>query len=167
MHANWSNDDYYEKNSHEEITNIINFITSIRSFKNELNIKPGSYIEVSHSNISDNLKKFLSTNQEILKKNGRIKEFHDRDLNKSSASLVINGEIFKLYFDQDVDLVKIKNTLEKKVAKINDEMKKINSRLSNKGFIDKAPANIIEQENSNYANLEKDVKKIQLTLKGL
>ena len=167
MHANWSNDDYYEKNSHEEITNIINFITSIRSFKNELNIKPGSYIEVSHSNISDNLKKFLSSNQEILKKNGRIKEFHDRDLNKSSASLVINGEIFKLYFDQDVDLVKIKNTLEKKVAKINDEMKKINSRLSNKGFIDKAPANIIEQENSNYANLEKDVKKIQLTLKGL
>ena len=91
----------------------------------------------------------------------------DRDLNKSSASLVINGEIFKLYFDQDVDLVKIKNTLEKKVAKINDEMKKISSRLSNKGFIDKAPANIIEQENSNYANLEKDVKKIQLTLKGL
>ena len=46
-------------------------------------------------------------------------------------------------------------------------MKKINVRLSNKSFIDRAPENIVHQEKSNYANLEKDVKKIELTLKGL
>ena len=167
MHANWLEYDYHEKKSYDEINNIINFITSIRSFKNELNISPGSFIEISTENTNKEYKNFLSSNENILKKNGRIKNFHENDLNKSSASIVINGELFKLYFDQDVDLNMIKTTLEKKITKINEEMKKIDTRLSNKSFMDRAPQNIVDQEKSNFANLEKDVKKIELTLKGL
>ena len=48
-----------------------------------------------------------------------------------------------------------------------EEMKKIDIRLSNKSFMDRAPQNIVDQEKSNFANLAKDVKKIELTLKGL
>ena len=167
MYANWLQNDYHEQKSYDEINNIISFITSIRSFKNELNISPGSFIDISTENINEKLKGFLSSNENILKKNGRIKEFYEKDQNKSSASIVINGELFKLYFDEDVDLSTIKNTLQKKISKISEEMKKINSRLSNKSFIDNAPQNIVEQEKTNFANLEKDVKKIELTLKGL
>ena len=167
MHANWLENDYHEKKSYDEINNIISFITSIRSFKNELNISPGSFIEISTENTNKEYKNFLSANENILKKNGRIKNFHDNDLKKSSASIVINGELFKLYFDEDVDLNMIKSTLEKKITKISEEMKKIDVRLSNKSFVDRAPQNIVEQEKSNFANLEKDVKKIELTLKGL
>ena len=61
----------------------------------------------------------------------------------------------------------IKSTLEKKITKISEEMKNIVVRLSNKSFVVRAPQNIVEQEKSNFANLEKDVKKIELTLKGL
>ena len=167
MHANWLEDDYHEKKSYDEINNIINFITSIRSFKNELNISPGSFIEISTANTNKEYKNFLSSNENIMKKNGRIKNFHEKDLDKPSASIVISGELFKLYFDEDVDLNMIKSTLEKKITKISEEMKKIDVRLSNKSFVDRAPQNIVEQEKSNFANLEKDVKKIELTLKGL
>ncbi len=124
-------------------------------------------IEVNKLDKFKKNKNFLSSNENILKKNGRIKNFHENDLNKSSASIVINGELFKLYFDQDVDLNMIKTTLEKKITKINEEMKKIDTRLSNKSFMDRAPQNIVDQEKSNFANLEKVVKKIELTLKGL
>ena len=167
MYANWLQNDYHEQKSYDEINKIISFITSIRSFKNELNISPGSFIDISTENINEKLKGFLSSNENILKKNGRIKEFYEKDQNKSSASIVIKGELFKLYFDEDVDLSTIKNTLQKKISKISDEMKKINSRLLNKSFIDNAPQNIVDQEKTNFANLEKDVKKIELTLKGL
>ena len=64
-----------------------------------------------------------------MKKNGRIKNFHEKDLDKPSASIVISGELFKLYFDEDVDLNMIKSTLEKKITKISEEMKKIDVRL--------------------------------------
>ena len=51
-----------------------------------------------------------------------------------------------MYFDQDVDLKTIKDTLTKKHLKIKSEMDKINTRLSNKNFSDRAPKEIIEQE---------------------
>ena len=55
----------------------------------------------------------------------------------------------------------------KKYSKTKDEMDKINTRLSNKSFIDRAPKDIVELEKSNFNNLEKDAKKIQLTLENL
>ena len=91
----------------------------------------------------------------------------NKELDKSSASLVINGELYKLYFDQDVDLNKIKQNLTNKYSKIKEEMDKINIRLTNKNFTHKAPKNIINQEKSNFDNLEKDAKKIQLILESL
>ncbi len=72
-----------------------------------------------------------------------------------------------MYFEQDVDLKTIKDTLIKKHSKIKSEMDKINTRLSNKNFSDRAPKEIIEQEKTNFNNLEKDAKKLQLILENL
>ena len=90
-----------------------------------------------------------------------------KDLNKSSASLVLDGELFKIYFDEDINLNRVKDTLEKKLDKLNKEMGRINQRLANKNFVEKSPAELIDQEKTNFNNLEKDVKKIQLTLENL
>jgi len=47
------------------------------------------------------------------------------------------------------------------------KLDKISQRLSNKGFIDRAPKNIVEQEKTNYSNLKNDIKKISLTIESL
>ena len=98
---------------------------------------------------------------------GRIKNLTLKDLNKSSASLILEGELFKIYFDEDIDLKRVKDTLQKKLNKLNKEMVNINQRLANKNFVERAPAELIDQEKTNFNNLEKDVKKIQLTLENL
>ena len=46
-------------------------------------------------------------------------------------------------------------------------MNKISQRLNNKGFVDRAPKDIVEQEKTNYNNLINDIKKISLTLESL
>jgi len=48
-----------------------------------------------------------------------------------------------------------------------NDLNKISKRLSNKGFIDRAPKNIVDQEKTNYSNLKNDIKKITLTIKNL
>ena len=48
-----------------------------------------------------------------------------------------------------------------------EELDKISQRLSNKGFVDRAPKNIVEQEKNNYSNLEDNIKKISLTIESL
>jgi len=90
-----------------------------------------------------------------------------KDQKKSSATLVISGELFKLYFDQNVDLNLIKENLVKRKTKFQDDLNKISQKLSNKAFVNKAPKNIVDQEKTNYNLLKNDIYKINLTIKSL
>ena len=167
MLTNWINEKIKKDIDFYDVEKIINIITEIRSFKNELNIKPGSFIDLSLEKISNKNKVFFNNNELILKKLGRIKNFFDKDLAKSSASLVIQGDIFKLYFEENVDLKVIKENLLNKHVKYETEMNKIQSRLGNKNFVKRAPKFIVDQEKTNYNNLKSNVKKILITIKNL
>ena len=117
--------------------------------------------------VNPNIKEFIERNLNTLKKIGRINEFLNEDIKKPSANLIIKGEIFKIYFDEDIELSKIKTTLLNKKSKMEKEMERINTKLNNKSFIERAPNDIVEQEKSNFINLEKDVNKLNYTLESL
>ncbi len=167
MLKNWSEASSNKDKDSDEVNEIIEFVSSIRSFKNEIEISPGSFVKILVNKINPEIKKFIENNSNTLKKIGRINEFVTEDIKKPSANLIIKGEIFKIYFDEDVDLSKIKETLLNKKNKIEKEMEKINTRLNNKSFIERAPNDIVEQEKSNFINLEKDVNKLNYTLESL
>ena len=103
----------------------------------------------------------------IIKKLGRINNFFKMDQNKPAASLIISGDLFKIYFDENVDLNSIKENLLKRQNNYQKEMDKISQRLSNKGFVQRAPKDIVQQEKTNYSNLKNDIKKISLTIESL
>ena len=167
MLKNWLSGEINRDNSTEQVENIINIISEIRSFKNELNVSPGSFIDVSISNINKNQKDFINTNEIILKKLGRINSILDKDLDKPAATMVVSGDLFKIYFDKDVDLKLIKENLTNKQSRLEQEMNKISQRLENKSFVDRAPKEIVEQEKNNYNNLKNDIEKISVTIKGI
>ncbi len=151
----------------KDVDKIINVISELRSFKNELNVSPGSFIDISINKINKKNKILMINNEIILKKLGRINNFFEKDQEKPSATLVISGDIFKIYFDENIDLNLIKENLVKRQNKYKEEMNKISERLSNKGFTDRAPKNIVHQEKTNYSNLKNDIKKISLTIESL
>ena len=167
MHANWPTGKINKDTSTEQVENIISIISEIRSFKNELNVSPGSFIDMSINNINDAQKDFINNNEIILKKLGRINNILSDDLDKPAATMVVSGDLFKIYFDKDVDLKLIKENLTSKQNRIQDEMNKISQRLENKSFVDRAPKEIVEQEKTNYNNLKNDIDKISVTIKGI
>ncbi len=167
MLANWASGSSKKDQDFKEVEKIINIISQIRSFKNELNVSPGSFVDISLSKISANNKAFFKHNNTVLKKLGRINNFFDKDKEKPSATIVISGDIFKVYFEENVDLGVIKENLLNKQKKCQNEIDKINSRLNNKDFISRAPKHIVDQEKTNYNNLKNDIKKISLTVKSL
>ena len=61
----------------------------------------------------------------------------------------------------------IKENLLKRQNKYKEEMDKISQRLKNKDFIQRAPKDIVQQEKTNYSNLNNDIKKISLTIESL
>ena len=166
-YKNWPSDTIKKDKSQKDVEQIINIISELRSFKNELNVSPGSFIDLSMNKIAKKNRSLMDNNEIILKKLGRINNFFEKDQDRPSATLVISGDIFKIYFDENVDLSLIKENLLKRQTKYQDELDKISQRLSNKGFVDRAPKNIVEQEKTNYSNLKNDIKKISLTIESL
>ena len=167
MLSNWISGKAKKDKDFKEVEKVINIISQIRSFKNELNVSPGSFIDISLGKINKKNQVFFKDNEIVLKKLGRINNFFNKDVNKPSATLVIDGDLFKLYFEENVDLNLIKENLISKQRKYVTEMDKINSRLRNKNFVDRAPKYIVDQEKTNYNNLKKDIKKISLTVESL
>jgi len=167
MLSNWISGKIIKDNDFKSVEKLIKIISEIRSFKNEINVNPGSFIDISLGKISSKSLKFFKVNENVLKKLGRINNFFDKDIQKKAATLVIKGDLFKLYFEQDVDLNLIKENLIKKQEKYINEIKGINARLKNKNFVERAPKYIVDQEKINYNNLKIDIDKISLTIKNL
>ena len=167
MLANWPIGNLDKDSSTNQVEKIISIISELRSFKNELSVSPGSFIDISIEGISKNEQSFFIENETILKKLGRISNLIDKDLTKPAATLVVSGDMFKIYFAEDVDLELIKESLKTRQNKYQDEMNKISLRLDNKGFVDRAPKDIVEQEKTNYNNLKNDIKRISVTIESL
>ena len=58
MYSNWITGNYKKGKEFKDVEKIINIISQIRSFKNELNVSPGSFIDISLSKINTNKKSF-------------------------------------------------------------------------------------------------------------
>ena len=167
MLSNWISGKSKKDSDYDQVNKIIDIVSNLRSFKNELNVSPGSFVDISIHNIKKNNKSFVLNNDVIIKKLGRINNLFDKDQNKASASLIISGDMFKIYFDENVDLSTIKENLLNRQNKYKVEMDKISQRLNNKSFIQRAPKDIVQQEKNNYSNLKKDIEKISLTIESL
>ena len=89
------------------------------------------------------------------------------DIDKPAATMMVSGDMFKIYFDKDVDLKLIKENLTNRQNKYQEDKNKISQRLNNKGFIQRAPKDIVQQEKTNYSNLKNDIKKISITNESL
>ena len=167
MLSNWTSGKIKKDKDLSHVQKIIDIISEIRSFKNELNVSPGSFVDISIDKIKKSNQSFIKSNDVVLRKLGRINNFLLKEQNKPSASLVISGDLFKIYFDENVDLGLIKENLIKRQSKYQEEIDKIHQRLNNKNFVKRAPKDIVQQEKTNYIKLNNDVKKISLTIKSL
>ncbi len=168
MYTPWINDNRVKKDKEiNNVNHVISVISNIRSFKNELSISPGSFIDISIKNLSKDKQSLFLNNEIMLKKLGRINSIFKKDLQKNSANLVISGEILKIYFDKSVDLDLVKSNLTNKQIKLSGQLKNVLKKIDNKSFIDRAPKHIVEQEKNNYNELKSDIDKINLTIKSL
>ena len=167
MLANWPSGELKKDISTNQVEKIISIVSELRSFKNELSVSPGSFIDISVESVTKKEQSFFNENEVILKKLGRIKNLHNKDLDKPAATLMVSGDLFKVYFDEDVNLELIKKNLTTRQNKYQEEMDRISQRLANKSFVDRAPKDIVDQEKTNYNNLKNDVERISITIKGI
>tara|TARA_B100001175_G_C19482420_1_gene627885 strand:- start:430 stop:1890 length:1461 start_codon:yes stop_codon:yes gene_type:complete len=164
----WINENKVQRDKEiKNVEEVIQVISLLRSFKNELNVSPGSFVNISIKSVSTKKQDLFLKNEVMLKKLGRINTIHTKDLETECASLVVSGEIFKIYFDKTVDLNLIKDNLSKKKSNFSRDLEIIGKKLENKSFLERAPKHIVEQEKNTYNELKNDMDKINLTIQSL
>ena len=87
MLANWPSGELEKDSSNNQVKKIISIVSELRSFKNELSVSPGSFIDISIETVSKKEQSFFIDNEIILKKLGRIRNLHNKDLDKPAATL--------------------------------------------------------------------------------
>jgi len=77
---------------------------------------------------------------------------HLESLKKAGLLLTIDRAI-----DKDAELAR----LDKEIARLDGEVKRVGGKLSNAGFVDKAPAEVIDKERAKLAEAEQAKAKLQ------
>ena len=153
--------------SYIKIDWLINLVTNIRSTKVDLNISPGSFIDISTNELSFEKKRIIKDNSNLFKRLGRITNINDSDLDKNGIKIIAGGETVTLYFDQNLNLNEQKHKISNKIQDLDKKVAAINNKLKNKSFLKNAPKHIIEKENKALKDYKTELKKLNSILNSI
>ena len=147
-------------NGAKDIDFIINFITDLRSIKANLNIAPGSFVDLGINELPKKFQKIINSNELIVKRLGRITNFNIDKSSTKTGKVVLSNNKLSISFGEDLNLDQLISTLDKKIKILENQIKISENKLKNENFIKKAPKIIIKQEKdllesgkSEYKNL--------------
>ena len=147
-------------NGAKDIDFIINFITDLRSIKANLNVAPGSFVDLDINELPKKFQKIINNNELIVKKLGRINNFYIDKSSAKTGKVFLSNNKLSISFGEDLNLEQLISTLDKKIKILENQIKISENKLKNENFIKKAPKIIIKQEKdllesgkSEYKNL--------------
>ncbi len=149
----------------QEMEWVKQFILGIRQIKGEMNIAPGKPVPVLLSHASDNDRLWAERHRpylDFLARTESIQVLAECDEGPESATSLV-GEMKLLIplsglIDRDAEL----GRLEKEIGKLRAEVERLEKKLSNPNFVDKAPEAVVQKE---QGKLE-DAKSALAKLKG-
>ena len=148
----------------EETNWVMNFILGVRRIRGEMNIAPGKPLPILLQHGSANDQQCLANNLAYLKRLGRLEEItwlEASDLAPESAIALV-GELNILIpmaglIDKEAELAR----LDKEIQKILNDLPRVEGKLSNPTFIDKAPADVIDKEKAKLADLRSTLNNLE------
>ena len=153
--------------SFKKIEWLMNLVTNIRSVKVDLNVSPGSFIDISTSELNLNKTAIINDNLSVFKRLGRVTNVSHSRINKNGVKIIVAGETVTLYFDQNLDLREQKHKISNKVKDLENKTASIRNKLKNKSFLKNAPKQIISRDKKALIDYEIELKKLNSILNSI
>ena len=153
--------------SYNKIDWLIELVTSIRSTKVDLNISPGSFIDISVVELNSNKRVIIEDNLSVFKRLGRVSDVSHTELNKNGVKIIVGGETVTLYFDRNLDLSEQKKKISNKVNGLNLKIASITEKIRNKSFLKNAPKHIVGKEKKALIDCKIELKKLNSVLNSI
>jgi valyl-tRNA synthetase len=168
MFTNWDVKSHSSFNkSYNKIDWLIDLVKNIRSIKVDLNISPGSFINISISELNSSKKSVINNNLDVFKRLGRVSEVNHSESNQNGVKIIVGVETVTLHFDKSLDLNQQKQKISNKVKDLDLNINGIKDKLKNKSFLKNAPKQIVEKEKKALIDYKIELKKLNSILNSI
>jgi valyl-tRNA synthetase len=146
-------------------------IRTIRNLRAEADIKPGVKIPVILQTESDREQKILSASEVYIRDLAKVEELTisstlAENIKQSIAGIFATIQAL-IPLQGIVDVAALRAKLQKSLAKVEAEIKSLSNRLNNPGFVNKAPADVIQTAKDNLAEANKQAEILRDRLQRL
>ena len=139
-------------------------IVGVRNIRGEMNISPAKQVPVLLNNGGDEDKRRYEQNAQFLKSLAKLESITwlnaGDDVPMSATQLVGNMEVLVPMaglIDVEAELAR----LNKEIDKLTNEVTRVEKKLSNPNFVDKAPAEVVEKEKAKMEEAKSALAKLQ------
>jgi valyl-tRNA synthetase len=148
---------------------VMDAVRGIRNIRAELNVQPGkkalALARVSNPLVMD----ILKSNLEIIYSLAKVSEMdfgtETLTIPHKAVSCVIKGAEIFIPMEGLVDIGTEIERLEREKKNLENEINRVNKKLGNPGFLEKAPKDVVEKEQEKQKNYEEMLQKVEQRLK--
>ncbi len=139
-------------------------IVGVRNIRGEMNIPPGKALTVLLKNGNEQDQRRLTENAPFLRKLAKLEEITWLEPTEEApvAATALVGDLEILVpmadlIDKEAELAR----LGKEIEKLNNDLQRVQGKLANSAFVDKAPAAVVEKEREKMQGLEQALQKLR------
>jgi valyl-tRNA synthetase len=158
-----ANEERIDPAAEDDIEWLKELMLGTRNIRGEMNIGPGKPLPIYLKNVSAEDQRRLTENEALLKKLARLESITvlaaGEEAPLSATALVGEMEVLVPMaglIDKGAELAR----LDKEILRLQGEVQRVGGKLSNAGFVDKAPAEVIEKERAKLAEAEQALGKL-------
>ena len=155
----------FDPDAVEEMELIMAMVNGIRNIRGEMNISPSQPLGVLVQTPDEKSRRLLEQNQEFVINLARLDSFKVEPVGekpKGTATAIVGETLISVFLEGIIDFGQEVVRLEKEIAKIDTEVEKLNKKLNNPGFVNKAPEAVVDKVKG--LHLEYVEKKDKLTV---
>ena len=142
-------------------------VEACRALRGEMEISPAQRIPLVISGEAARLREFAPALKALAKLSAvEIVAELASARNATAAPVQIVGD-YRLMLKIEVDIAAERERLSKEVARLENEIAKADSKLSNAGFVERAPANVVAQERERLSGFTGTLEKVKSQLASL
>lgn len=165
---------YKEEDNMEKEEEMMNLsmegIRNIRNVRSEMNVPPSKKAKVIIVP-TDDKKEAIEAGKDYFVTLASASEVEiandETNVPEDAVSIVIDGVKIFIPLDELIDFAKEIERLNKEKSKLEGEIKRVNGKLSNQGFLAKAPESLIEEEKAKKEKFEEMMKSVEERLANL
>lgn len=151
--------------AHTTITFLQQLITSVRTIRAEMNISPKVAVSlICRAQAKDNTEDYQSRITPIVslwQHLANISEITWQTELPPSATDVVDGLELHIPMEGLIDTSAEAERLQKEIKKLRDELQKIDKKLGNKNYTDKAPADIVKATQDKQATITRTIETLE------